>query len=97
MIKRVIGICILVLGVILGGYFSIYFSAINKPAMLLTLSLLISFIFLIGIYVLVLDSKERETKKQKKIVLEMIKKTRVAQERQNYYESLDELRKKRIY
>jgi len=45
----------------------------------------------------VLDSKERETRKQKKIVLEMIKKTRVAQERQNYYESLDELRKKRIY
>jgi len=97
MLKKLIGISILGLGLILGGYFSIYFGLIDNQTMLLVLSALIATLFILGIYVLILDSRERKLKKEKKIILEMIKKARVAQERQSYSGAFDDLRRKRIY
>jgi len=97
MLKRLIGISILGLGLILGGYFSIYFGLIDNQTMLLVLSALIATLFVLGIYVLILDSRESKLKKEKKIILEMIKKARIAQERQSYSGAFDDLRRKRIY
>ena len=97
MLKKLIGISILGLGLILGGYFSIYFGLIDNQTMLLVLSALIATLFILGIYVLILDSRERKLKKEKKIILEMIKKARVAQERQSYSGPFDDLRRKRLY
>ena len=97
MIKRLIGLSILGLGLILGGYFSIYFSLIDNPAMLLMLSVVIATLFILGIFVLLLDSRERKLKNEKKIILEMIKKARVAQERQSYSGAFDDLRRKGMY
>lgn len=97
MIKRLIGISILGLGLILGGYFSIYFGLINNQTMLLVLSALIATLFALGIYVLILDSQERKLKNEKKVILEMIKKARVAQERQSYSGTFDDLRRKGMY
>ena len=97
MIKRLIGISILGLGLILGGYFSIYFGLINNQTMLLVLSALIATLFALGIYVLILDSQERKLKKEKKVILEMIKKARAAQERQSYSGAFDDLRRKGMY
>lgn len=94
MIKRIIGISVLGLGLIIGGYFSVYFSLINSPTMLLLLSFIIALIFILGIYILIIDSKERQLKNEKKIILEMVKKARVAQERQNYCGAFDDLRKR---
>jgi len=97
MLKRLIGISILGLGLILGGYFSIYFGLIDNQTMLLVLSALIATLFVLGIYVLILDSRESKLKKEKKIILEMIKKARIAQERQSYSGAFDDLRRKRMY
>ena len=97
MLKRLIGLSILGLGLILGGYFSIYFSLIDNPTMLLVLSVVIAILFVLGIFVLILDSQERKLKNEKKIVLEMIKKARVAQERQTYSGAFDDLRRKGMY
>lgn len=97
MIKRLIGLSILGLGLILGGYFSIYFSLIDSPTMLLILSLVIASLFVLGIFVLILDARERKLKKEKKIILEMIKKARIAQERQTYSGAFDDLRRRRMY
>jgi len=97
MIKRLIGLSILGLGLILGGYFSIYFSLIDNPTMLLILSVVIATLFVLGIFILLLDAKERKLKKEKKIILEMIKKARVAQERQTYSGAFDDLKRRRMY
>ncbi len=97
MLKRLIGISILGLGLILGGYFSIYFGLIDNQRMLLVLSALIATLFVLGIYVLILDSRESKLKKEKKIILEMIKKARIAQERQGYSGAFDDLKRRRIY
>lgn len=97
MLKRLIGISILGLGLVLGGYFSIYFSLIDNQTMLLVLSALIATLFVLGIYVLILDSRESKLKKEKKIILEMIKKARIAQERQSYSGAFDDLKRRRIY
>ena len=97
MIKRLIGLSILGLGLILGGYFSIYFSLIDSPTMLLILSLVIASLFVLGIFVLILDAREKKLKKEKKKILEMIKKARTAQERQTYSGAFDDLRRRRMY
>lgn len=97
MLKRLIGISILGLGLVLGGYFSIYFGLIDNQTMLLVLSGLIATLFVLGIYVLILDSRESKLKKEKKIILEMIKKARIAQERQSYSGAFDDLKRRRIY
>ena len=97
MLKRLIGISILGLGLILGGYFSIYFGLIDNQTMLLVLSALIATLFVLGIYVLILDSRESKLKKEKKIILEMIKKARIAQERQSYSGAFDDLKRRRMY
>ncbi|NYT03957.1 MAG: hypothetical protein GKC00_04525 [Candidatus Methanofastidiosa archaeon] len=97
MIKRLIGISILGLGLILGGYFSVYFSLIDDPAMLLILSVVIASLFILGIFLLILDARERKLKNEKKIILEMIKKARVAQERQSYSGAFDDLRRRGMY
>jgi phosphate/sulfate permease len=97
MIKRIIGISILGLGLILGGYFSIYFSLIDNPTMLLVLSVVIASLFVLGIFLLILDARERKVKNEKKIILEMIKKARTAQERQSYSGAFDDLRRRGMY
>lgn len=97
MIKRLIGLSILGLALLLGGYFSIYFSLIDSPSMLLILSVVIATLFVLGIFVLFLDARERKLKKEKRIILEMIKKARVAQERQSYSGAFDDLRKRKMY
>ena len=65
--------------------------------MLLVLSGLIATLFAFGIYVLILDGREKKLKKEKKVILEMIKKARVAQERQSYSGAFDDLRRKGMY
>ena len=97
MLKRLVGLSILGLGIILGGYFSIYFSLIDNPTMLLILSVVITTLFVLGIFVLFLDTRERKLKKEKRIILEMIKKARVAQERQSYSGAFDDLKRRRMY
>ena len=97
MIKRIAGLSILGLALIIGGYFSVYFSLIGSPSMLLILSIIITILFVLGLFILILDSKERKLNKEKKIILEMIKKARVAQERQEYTGAFDDLRKRRMY
>ncbi|NMC60529.1 MAG: hypothetical protein GYA51_14265 [Candidatus Methanofastidiosa archaeon] len=97
MIKRVVGIFALCLGFALGSYYTVYFSFFGNESMLLLLSLIVIALFVLGVFVLKLDSKERKLKKEKKIVLEMIKKARIAQERQVYTGVFDDLRKRRMY
>lgn len=97
MIKRLIGISIMALGIIIGSYFSIYFSLINDPTMLLVMSLSVIVLFLFGLFILVQDRKERKFKKEKKIILEMMKKARIAQERQTYSGAFDDLKRRRMY
>ncbi len=97
MIKRIIGLSIIVLGIIIGGYFSIYFSLIDNPTMLLTLSAIIVTLLILGLFVLYIDARERKIKKEKRIILEMIKKARVAQERQTYSGAFDDLKRRKMY
>ncbi|MCC7573427.1 MAG: hypothetical protein KO464_08565 [Candidatus Methanofastidiosum sp.] len=97
MIKRIIGLSIIGLGLMLGGYFSIYFSLIDNPTMLLTLSTIIVTIFILGLVLLYIDARERKIKKEKRIILEMIKKARVAQERQTYSGAFDDLKRRKMY
>lgn len=98
MIKRIIGFSVIGLAIILGGYFSIYFSLFDSPTMLLILAVVITTLFILGFFLLYLDAKERKIKKEKKIILEMIKKARVAQERQQPYSgAFDDLKKRRMY
>ena len=97
MIKRLIGLSILGMGLVLGGYFSIYFSLIDNPTMLLILSVVIASLFVLGIFILIVDARERKLKNEKKIILEMIKKARTAQERQTYSGAFDDLRRRRMY
>ena len=73
MIKRIIGLSIMGLSLIMGSYFSIYFSLIGNQMMLLTLSGVTIVLFIFGLLILLLDRKERKLKKEKKIILEMIK------------------------
>ncbi|HPC81535.1 MAG: hypothetical protein GX941_02890 [Candidatus Methanofastidiosa archaeon] len=97
MIKRIIGLSIMGLSLIMGSYFSIYFSLIGNQMMLLTLSGVTIVLFIFGLLILLLDRKERKLKKEKKIILEMIKKARVAQERQIYPKPPDDLMRGKIY
>ena len=97
MIKRLIGLSIMGLGLVLGGYFSIYFSLIDNPTMLLVLTAVIATLFTLGLFVLFLDNRERKIKKQKTIILEMIKKARVTQERQTYSGAFDDLKRRKMY
>ena len=97
MIKRIIGILVICLGMIIGSYFSIYFSLIDNQTMLLVLALAIAILFVLGIFIIYLDSREKKLKKEKKILLEMIKKTRATQEKQNYSGTFDDLRRRKIY
>ena len=55
MIQRLIGIFIIAMGIVFGSYFSIYFSLIDDPMMLLVLSLIIATLFALGVSVLVID------------------------------------------
>ncbi len=98
MIKRITGLSVIGLGIILGGYFSIYFSLFDNPTMLLILAAVIAALFVLGFFLLFLDARERKINKEKKIILEMIKKARVAQERQQSYSgAFDDLKKRKMY
>jgi hypothetical protein len=97
MIKRIIGLSIIGLSLVLGGYFSIYFSLVDDQMMLLMLSGITTILFIFGLFILLLDRKERKLKKEKKIILEMIKRSRAAQERQAYPGVSDDLMRRKIY
>ncbi|KYC46147.1 MAG: hypothetical protein APG12_00090 [Candidatus Methanofastidiosum methylothiophilum] len=97
MIKRIIGLSIMGVGIIIGGYFSIYYSLIDNPTMLLILSVIITIIFILGLFILILDRREKRLKKEKKIILQMIKNARAAQERQTYSGAFDDLKRRRMY
>ena len=66
MIKRIIGLSIMGLSLIMGSYFSIYFSLIGNQMMLLTLSGVTIVLFIFGLLILLLDRKERKLKKRRK-------------------------------
>jgi len=96
MLQRLIGIFIIAMGIVFGSYFSIYYSLIDDPMMLLVLSLIIATLFALGVSVLVIHKKERKLKKEKKILVEMLKKTKASQG-QNYTGVLEDMRRKRVY